>query len=112
MIKEGSTLPKKLPPKDGPVQELPKFTKLKFSMDGLAGGWIPYGGGPFMCPGRHFAKQESIGSFAVFWANYEAELQTPSGFCPEPGMKFFVLGALPPKDRTPFRVTRPSAWKA
>ena len=27
-----------------------------FSLDGLGGSWIPYGGGFRACPGRHFAK--------------------------------------------------------
>ena len=40
------------------VQEI-HTSKPTFTMDGLQGGWIPYGGGQWMCPGRHFAKAES-----------------------------------------------------
>ncbi|KAJ4387230.1 hypothetical protein N0V93_007819 [Gnomoniopsis smithogilvyi] len=31
---------------------------LEFSAKGLEGSWIPYGGGPRQCPGRHFAKRQ------------------------------------------------------
>lgn len=36
-----------------------------FSLDGLNGSWIPYGGGFRACPGRHFAKREILMTLAV-----------------------------------------------
>jgi cytochrome P450 len=81
----------------------------EFSTTGLSGAWIPYGGGPFMCPGRHFAKQEMLGSFALFFSCFEVELmlgQDRKIRTPGPDMKFFGLGALPPKEKVPYRIRR------
>ena len=81
----------------------------EFTLSGLNGAWIPYGGGPFMCPGRHFAKQEMIGSFAVFLNCFEVELLGDSNGArqtPRPDKRFFGLGALPPRDRVPYRIRR------
>ncbi|KAL2822611.1 cytochrome P450 [Aspergillus granulosus] len=79
----------------------------QFSVDGLGGAWIPYGGGGFMCPGRHFAKQEILGSVAVFQAYYELELvDRPSGWVPEPDRRFYGVGAMPPAEPIPFRIRR------
>lgn len=75
-----------------------------FSMEGLSGGWIPYGGGQRMCPGRHFAKQEIIGTFALVSQFFDIELLTPQGFVFEADMKYFPLGGLPPTKRIPFRI--------
>lgn len=77
-----------------------------FSMEGLAGGWIPYGGGNRMCPGRFFAKNEMIVSFAMIVDNYDIELKTPDGWVPEPDMRFFAAGVMPPKDLVPCRIRR------
>lgn len=76
----------------------------KFSMEGVAGGWIPYGGGQRICPGRHFAKQEIIGTFAMLFTHYDIELLTPENFFPAPDMRFFPFGGLPPKEKIPFRI--------
>lgn len=78
----------------------------EFSMDGVAGGWIPYGGGERICPGRHFAKQEIIGSFAMIFKHYDIELLTPGDWVPRPNMKFFPFGGLPPIGKIPFRIRR------
>lgn len=78
----------------------------QFSLNGLAGGWIPYGAGEFMCPGRHLAKQEMIGSFAIFLANYEVELKVPEGWVPKSDTSFFATGTLPPLGEIPFRIRR------
>ncbi|KAI0483446.1 cytochrome P450 [Xylaria cf. heliscus] len=88
------------------VDQKPKQDTPIFTMDGMSDGWIPYGAGEFMCPGRHFAKQEMIGSFAVFLDNYDVEILLPDGWVPEPDMKYFGTGALPPKKAVPFRIRR------
>ena len=36
-----------------------------FSLKGLEGSWIPYGGGPRQCPGRHFAKRQILHTIAL-----------------------------------------------
>lgn len=92
---------KKLPTASGDAASAPTF-----SLDGLAGGWIPYGAGEFMCPGRHLAKQEMIGSFAMFLASYEVQLKMPEGWRPEPDMSFFATGTMPPLGSIPFRVRK------
>lgn len=78
----------------------------RFSMEGLSGGWIPYGGGQRMCPGRHFAKQEIIGTFALVSNFFDIELLTPQGCLYEADMKYFPLGGLPPTQKIPFRLRR------
>ena len=75
-----------------------------FSIDGLAGGWIPFGGGQHMCPGRFFAKNEMVAAFAIISSEYEIELT--GGSKPEPDMRFFPVGMLPPKDKITFRIRR------
>jgi len=39
-----------------------------------AGYWFPYGGGPTMCPGRNFAKQEIMGTLALFLTSFDIEV--------------------------------------
>lgn len=78
----------------------------QFTMEGLAGGWIPYGGGQRICPGRHFAKQEIIGTFAMLFTHYDIELLTPKDFVPTPNMRYFPFGGLPPKEKIPFRIRK------
>ena len=77
-----------------------------FSLEGLSGAWIPYGGGQRMCPGRHFAKQEMIASFALLCTAYDIELLTEKDFKPEVDMTYFLSGGLPPKGKIPFRIRR------
>jgi len=38
------------------------------------GYWFPYGGGITMCPGRNFAKQEIIGTLALFLTRFDIEV--------------------------------------
>lgn len=77
-----------------------------FSMEGTAGGWIPYGMGRFMCPGRFLAKQEMIGSFAVFFNSCEVELRVSEQWVPQANLKFFGTGAMPPLGKAPFRIRK------
>ncbi len=76
----------------------------RFSMEGVAGGWIPYGGGQRMCPGRHFAKQEIIGTLAMLLTHYDIELRMPKNSVPECDMGYFPFGGLPPTIKIPFRM--------
>ncbi|KAL2829466.1 cytochrome P450 [Aspergillus cavernicola] len=90
-----------------PDEKAKEGQKRQFSLDGLSGAWIPYGGGSFMCPGRHFAKQEMIGSVAVFQAYFELELRDREpGHVPEPDEHFYGVGVMPPKGEIPFRIRR------
>lgn len=76
-----------------------------------------------MCPGRHFAKQEIIGSFALFVLFFEIELISDSvsversteekqqgpqrlHLSLEPDLRFFGLGALPPKNEIGCRIRK------
>ena len=86
--------------------EKPSQTGPRFSMDGVAGGWIPYGGGQRMCPGRHFAKQEIIGTLAMLLTHYEIKLRVPENSVPECDMRFFPFGGLPPTKEIPFSMRR------
>lgn len=78
----------------------------RFTLDGLAGSWIPYGGGQRICPGRHFAKQEIILTLAHLVLVFDFELQVPAGWKPEMDMRRAGLGALRSDKHIPFRVRR------
>ena len=100
-------------PRSGPV--LPPATKRqeqtdgkepRYSMDGTAGSWIPYGGGSRMCPGRHFAKEEMIVMAAMFLTAFDIELLTKDGTFVETDMKYFMFGVMHPKGKIPARIRR------
>ena len=44
-----------------------------FTTAGLTGRFFPFGGGPWVCPGRVFAKQEILGAVAAFLLTFEVE---------------------------------------
>ena len=73
-----------------------------FSVSGLAGAWVPYGGGRRQCPGRIFAKQEIILSAAIFCASFEIDFLSDER--PEPDMRYYGLGGLPPTKRILCRI--------
>ena len=78
-----------------------------FTMDGLAGAWLPFGGGSRQCPGRNFAKQEIILSFAVMFSMLDIELLDSGDMnSRKPNLKYYGLGTLPPKGKVPFRVRK------
>ncbi|KAI1205125.1 cytochrome P450 [Annulohypoxylon truncatum] len=78
----------------------------RFSMDGLLGVWIPYGGDDHICPGRYFAKHEILLAFAVLLTKFDIELTIPNMRDVPLDMKFAPFGALPPACESPFRFRR------
>ena len=79
----------------------------RFTLDGLAGAWLPYGGGNRQCPGRNFAKQEIILGFSILFSMLEIELVGADKARPrQPDLKYYGLGTLPPGERVPFRMRR------
>ncbi|KAJ5983938.1 hypothetical protein N7481_006037 [Penicillium waksmanii] len=46
----------------------------RFAIDDVEGSWIPYGGGPRMCPGRHFAKREIILTTAMMVSMFDCDV--------------------------------------
>lgn len=75
-----------------------------FSLSGLAGAWIPFGGGRRQCPGSKFAKQEIILGAAMFCSSFDIE--PCSAAKPEPNMDYYGLGGLPPQQKIPVRIRR------
>jgi len=78
----------------------------KFSIDGLSGAFVPYGGGQSLCPGRHYAKQEMLMTFAILATSFDVEILHGPGEATKLDMKYFGLGVLPPRTATPCRIRR------
>ncbi len=94
-------------PSDNNNVKASKSTDVKFSLHGLSGRWMPYGGGQHLCPGRHWAKSQIIGTFAFFFSQYEIELLDREKLGKvKPDMSWFPSGALPPKGKVPFRIKK------
>ncbi|PHH89632.1 hypothetical protein CDD83_5616 [Cordyceps sp. RAO-2017] len=80
---------------------------MRYSMDGLAGLWLSYGGGQRMCPGRYFAKTEMISMFSILFSQYELELLDVLGSVEvKADLRWFPTGGLAPDRKVPFRVRR------
>ena len=77
----------------------------RFSLNGRAGAWIPFGGGIHQCPGRHWVKLQIILSFAMMCSTFDIELTDGAAHI-QPDMRKYGLGALPPKSEAPFRIRR------
>ncbi|KAJ8126907.1 hypothetical protein O1611_g6730 [Lasiodiplodia mahajangana] len=45
-----------------------------FSTKEVEGSWIPYGGGPRQCPGRHFAKRQILLTVALMVSLFDCEI--------------------------------------
>ena len=78
-----------------------------FTMEGLSGAWLPFGGGSRQCPGKNFAKMEIILSIAEILGNLEIELTADEGKgYATPDMKYYGLGTFPPKGKVRARIRR------
>jgi cytochrome P450 len=78
-------------------------SRMKFSLKGLDGSWIPYGGGSNICPGRHFAKQEMLLTAALLIGNFDIQL---TGSSPKVDERFFGTGVLGVQGTQPCRIQR------
>ncbi|KAI0413526.1 Pfs, NACHT and ankyrin domain protein [Xylaria grammica] len=86
-----------------PVPERRKNDQPYFSLKGLEGVWVPYGGGQHMCPGRFLAKLIITSSVAILCSHYDVEFRKdPIAF----GTGRFGLGPEHPLRETPFRIRR------
>ncbi len=77
----------------------------EFSMNGMIGSWIPYGGGPRACPGRHFAKREIMMTCALIVSIFDVEILADE-VALEMNPADYGLGTLRPVDKVPFRIRR------
>ncbi|KAF2867537.1 cytochrome P450 [Massariosphaeria phaeospora] len=76
-----------------------------FSMQGLDGLWIPFGGGPRACPGRHLAKHHMLITMAAMVMLFDVDAQVD-----EKALRMNELtygqGTLHPVGKVPFRIRR------
>lgn len=80
------------------------------SLDGLAGLWLPYGGGQRMCPGRHFTKAEVLSTFAFLLSRFDLEVHESVNISNvSPDLRWVPTGALPPTSKVPFRIRKKTA---
>jgi cytochrome P450 len=109
-----NTTPPEMPTRvdSGTLNPLMQEPKAKFSVDGLAGAWVPYGGGQSLCPGRYYAKHEMLMTFAILSSCFDIEILQEPGEVTIPDMSFFGLGVLPPKNKTRCRIRRRVPRKA
>jgi cytochrome P450 len=78
-----------------------------FSTKDLEGSWIPYGGGPRQCPGRHFAKRQILLTTALMVSLFDCEiledgLKVQEDFT----LKGFGSGVSHPVGKVPMRIRR------
>ena len=79
----------------------------EFSLRGMSGSWIPYGGGPRACPGRHFAKREIMTTCALMASMFDVEILADDEAL-EMNAADYGLGTLRPVGKVPFRIRRRS----
>ncbi|KAL4821207.1 cytochrome P450 [Aspergillus spinulosporus] len=77
--------------------------KPRFSLRGLEGFWIPYGGGFGACPGRFFAKRVILFTCALFVTQFDVDIKTRD-FSMDSSA--FGLGTQKPKQKIVFAIKR------
>ena len=90
------------PSPDGAISDPPEP---KFSLNGYANTWIPFGGGIHECPGRHWVKLRMLLTFAVISSTFDIELLAPHETV-RPDIAKYGFGALPPVEKAGFRIRR------
>lgn len=80
-------------------------TQLTFSTEGLSASWIPFGGGPRACPGRHVGKQQVLATIALLIQQFDIEIlaDEPAWEMDESG---YGPGVQRPVAKVPFRIRR------
>ncbi|KAG8425926.1 hypothetical protein J3459_008620 [Metarhizium acridum] len=78
----------------------------RFSLEGLEGSWIPFGGGRNMCPGRFLAKGVITSALALMVSQYDIELLIDA--IPTGKDRFGIAIELPTR-KIPFRIRRRNA---
>ncbi|KAJ5715984.1 uncharacterized protein N7483_013165 [Penicillium malachiteum] len=76
-----------------------------FAIDDVEGSWIPYGGGPRMCPGRHFAKREIILTMAMMVTMFDCDVLKNVRSL-KMDMRGFGFGTLNAVGKVPVRMRR------
>ncbi|ORY71962.1 putative cytochrome P450 [Pseudomassariella vexata] len=77
--------------------------KLAYSMAGRSNSFFPFGGGQFICPGRHFAKYEILTTIALVVSKFDIEFiewtkldGSPSDRPARNDARYCGAGAMPP----------------
>ncbi|KAI0022957.1 cytochrome P450 [Xylariomycetidae sp. FL0641] len=77
-----------------------------FSTKELEGSWIPYGGGPRQCPGRHFAKRQILLTIALVVSLFDCEIVDGKDVQEDFSLMGFGSGISNPKGKVPARIRR------
>jgi cytochrome P450 len=78
-----------------------------FTTKELEGSWIPYGGGPRQCPGRHFAKRQILLTAALMVTLFDCEiLETGKDVQEDVSLQGFGGGISKPASKVPIRLRR------
>ena len=76
-----------------------------FSTKDFEGSWIPYGGGPRQCPGRHFAKRQILLTTALVISLFDCEILDEGRDVQEDfTLKGFGSGVSRPAGKVPIRI--------
>ncbi|KAF2756237.1 cytochrome P450 [Pseudovirgaria hyperparasitica] len=74
-----------------------------FTLKGLDGAWIPYGGGYGACPGRHLARRQLLLIMATMLSMFDVEFLTPNITMDTSG---FGIATEKPKQKVKFRMRK------
>lgn len=94
-------------PREGDGGNLKGPNPPEFSTKGLEGAWIPYGGGPRQCPGRHFAKRQILLTTALMVSLFDCEILKEGMDVKEDfTLMGFGSGVSHPAGKVPVRIRR------